>query len=103
MGYDKICDKPTERIHLWRRRFLFHLSDSYASLDTKKEPLIEIDIVVPWEEFRAALDRTWSKPKLSHKFRAGRNASRPKSSVVINGQSKPKGLFLYRFMKCRNL
>jgi len=30
----------------------FDLSDRYASLDAKKDPLLEIDAVVPWEEFR---------------------------------------------------
>ncbi len=35
----------------------FDLSDRYASLDAKKDPLVEINAVVPWEEFRPALDR----------------------------------------------
>lgn len=30
----------------------FDLSDHYASLDAKRDPLIEIDAVVPREEFR---------------------------------------------------
>ena len=37
----------------------FDLSDRYASLDAKKDPLVEIDAVVPWEEFRPALARVW--------------------------------------------
>ena len=37
----------------------FDLSDRYASLDAKKDPLVEIDAVVPWEEFRPALERVW--------------------------------------------
>jgi len=36
----------------WRRGDgadgFFDLSDRYASLDAKKEPLVEIDTVVPW-------------------------------------------------------
>ena len=36
----------------------FDLSDRYASLDAKKDPLLEIDAVVPWEEFRPALERS---------------------------------------------
>lgn len=35
----------------------FDLSDRYASLDAKKDPLVEIDAVVPWEEFRPTLER----------------------------------------------
>jgi hypothetical protein len=33
----------------------FDLSDRYASLDAKRDPLVEIDAVVPWEEFRPTL------------------------------------------------
>ncbi|MFT7594293.1 MAG: IS5 family transposase, partial [Paracoccaceae bacterium] len=50
----------------------FDLSDWYASLDAKKDPLVEIDIVVPWEEFRPLLERIWRKPESERKSRAGR-------------------------------
>lgn len=50
----------------------FDLSDRYASLDAKRDPLIEIDAVVPWEEFRPALERVWRKPETERKSRAGR-------------------------------
>ena len=40
----------------------FDLSDRYASLDAKRDPLLEIDAVVPWEEFRPALEAVWRKP-----------------------------------------
>lgn len=50
----------------------FDLSDRYASLDAKKDPLVEIDAVVPWEEFRPALERVWRKPDADRKSRAGR-------------------------------
>ena len=49
----------------------FDLSDRYASLDAKKDPLVEIDAVVPWEEFRPALERVWRKPDADRKSRAG--------------------------------
>lgn len=35
----------------------FDLSDRYASLDTKRDPLVEIDAIVPREEFRPVLER----------------------------------------------
>jgi len=35
----------------------FDLSDRCASLDAKKGPLVEINAVVPWVEFRAVLER----------------------------------------------
>jgi transposase, IS5 family len=50
----------------------FDLSDHYASLDAKKDPLVEINAVVPWEEFRPALERVWRKPDEARKSRAGR-------------------------------
>ena len=49
----------------------FDLSDRYASLDAKKDPLIEINAVVPWDEFRPLLDRIWRKPDAAKKSRAG--------------------------------
>jgi hypothetical protein len=39
----------------------FDLSDCYGSLGAKKDPLLEIDAVMPWEVFRPALERIWRK------------------------------------------
>jgi hypothetical protein len=50
----------------------FDLSDCYASLDAKNDPLVEINAVVPWEEFHPALERVWRKPDADRKSRAGR-------------------------------
>ena len=58
----------------------FDLSDRYASLDAKKDPLIEIDAVVPWEEFRPALERVWRKPNADRKSQAGR---KPLDAVLM--------------------
>ena len=52
----------------------FDLSDYYASLDAKKDPLVEIDAVVPWKELRPALERVWRRPDADRKSRAGRHA-----------------------------
>ena len=41
---------------------VFDLSDRYASLDAKRDPLVEIDAIVPWEECRPTLERAWRKP-----------------------------------------
>ena len=48
------------------------LSDRYASLDAKKDPLIEINAVVPWDEFWPLLEQIWRKPDAAKKSRAGR-------------------------------
>ena len=50
----------------------FDLSDRYASLDAKKDPLLEIDALVPWEEFRPLLTAIWRKPPAARKSSAGR-------------------------------
>ena len=49
----------------------FDLSYRYASLDAKCDPLVGIDAVVPWEEFRPTLERVWRKPEAARKSRAG--------------------------------
>ncbi len=58
----------------------FDLSDRYASLDAKKDPLVEINAVVPWEEFRPMLERVWRKPEADRKSRAGR---KPMDAVLM--------------------
>ena len=58
----------------------FDLSDRYASLDAKKDPLVEINAVVPWDEFRPALERVWRKPDEDRKSRAGR---KPTDAVLM--------------------
>ncbi len=58
----------------------FDLSDRYANLDAKWNPLVEIDAIVPWEEFRPVLERVWRKPEAERKSRAGR---KPMDAVVM--------------------
>ena len=58
----------------------FDLSNRYASLDAKRDPLVGIDTIVPWEEFRAALERVWRKPEAERKSRAGR---KPMDAVLM--------------------
>ena len=48
----------------------FDLSDRYASLDAKRDPLVEINAVVPWDAFRPVLERVWRKPDVARKSRA---------------------------------
>jgi len=56
------------------------LSDRYASLDAKRDPLVEIDAIVPWDEFRPTLERVWRKPEGERKSRA---ACAPMDAVVM--------------------
>ena len=48
--------------------------------DAKKDPLVEIDAIVPREEFRPALERVWRKPQGERKSRAGR---KPMDAVLM--------------------
>lgn len=58
----------------------FDLSDRYASLDAKKDPLAAIDAVAPWDEFRPILEAVWRKPAAEKKSRAGR---KPMDAVLM--------------------
>jgi transposase, IS5 family len=58
----------------------FDLSDRYASLDGKNDPLAEINEVVPWEEFRPLLEQVWRKSESVRKSRAGR---KPMDTVLM--------------------
>jgi IS5 family transposase len=38
----------------------FDISNRYAGLDVKKDPLAKIDEVVRWEDFRPSLEAVWA-------------------------------------------
>ena len=56
------------------------LGERYRGLDAKKDPLVILNAVVPWEEFRAQLSAVWRKPEEERKNAAGR---KPWDEVVI--------------------
>lgn len=58
----------------------FDLSDRYASLFAERDPLVEIEAIVSWEEFRPALEWVWRKPEPARKSWAGR---KPMDAVVM--------------------
>ena len=58
----------------------FDRSDRYVSLDARRDPLVEIDAVAPWEEFRPALERVWRKQDEARKSRAGH---KPMDAVLM--------------------
>ena len=57
----------------------FDLSDLSASLDAKRDPLVEVDAIVPTKGYRPALERVWRKPDAERKSRAER---KPMDAVV---------------------
>ena len=66
----------------------FDLSDRDASLDSKKDLLVAINVVVPWEEFRPVLEQVWRKPDADRKSRAGCQADGCGSDVQDAGSER---------------
>ena len=58
----------------------FDLGERYRGLDAKKDPLVFLNAVVPWEDFRARLSAVWRKPDEERKSAAGR---KPWDEIVI--------------------
>jgi transposase, IS5 family len=58
----------------------FDLATRYAGLDAKNDPLVKIDAVVVWDDFREALEAVWRRPDAARKSRAGR---KPWDAVVM--------------------
>ena len=58
----------------------FDVSNRYASLDARKDPLVQIAAVVPFEEFRSRLEAVWRKPGEKRTSAAGR---KPWDAVVM--------------------
>ncbi len=58
----------------------FDIADRYAALDAKNDPLVKIDEVVAWEDFRPRLEASWRKPAGARKSPAGR---KPWDAVVM--------------------
>ena len=75
----------------------FDLSDRYARMDAKNDPLVEIDAVEPWEEFHPALERVWRKPDAEHKSRAGR---KPMDRVESLRLQSPSRFSFWRYWIC---
>src|SRR3954449_3516784 len=59
---------------------VFDLGERYRGLDAKKDPLVVLNAVVPWEDFRARLSAVWRKPEEERKTAAGR---KPWDEVII--------------------
>ena len=58
----------------------FDIANRYAGLDAKNDPLVKIDDVVPWEDFRGRLEAVWRKPPEERKSNAG---CKPWDAVVM--------------------
>src|SRR3954463_14170564 len=58
----------------------FDLDARYRGLEAKKDPLVVLNAVVPWEAFRAQVSVVWRKPEEERKSAAGR---KPWDEIVI--------------------
>ena len=58
----------------------FDVSNRYTSLDARKDPLVQIAAVVPFEAFRSRLEAVWRKPGERRTSAAGR---KPWDAVVM--------------------
>ena len=58
----------------------FDIANRYADLDAKNDPLVKIDAVVAWEDFRVRLEAAWRKPPEERKSNAG---CKPWDAVVM--------------------
>ena len=58
----------------------YDIANRYAGLDAKNDPLVKINSIVPWEDFRVRLDAAWRKPPEERKSNAG---CKPWDSVVM--------------------
>ena len=58
----------------------YDLANRYAGLDAKADPLVKLNAVVPWDDFRARLDTVWRRLPEDRKSRAGR---KPWDTVVM--------------------
>jgi IS5 family transposase len=58
----------------------FDIANRYSGLDARNDPLVKIDAVVCWEDFRPALEAVWRTAPHSRKSPAGR---KPLDAVVM--------------------
>ncbi len=58
----------------------FDIANRYAGLDAKNDPLVRINSIVRWEDFRCRLEAAWRKPPEERKSNAG---CKPWDAVVM--------------------
>ncbi|MBK1670991.1 IS5/IS1182 family transposase [Rhodovibrio sodomensis] len=58
----------------------FDVSKRYAGLDAKADPLVKLNAIVPWADFRPQLEAVWRQSPQERKSKAGR---KPWDAVVM--------------------
>ena len=64
----------------------FDVANRYAGLDAKNDPLLKIDSVVPWEDFRPHLEAVWRKPANQRKTTEAGDFPPTSSALKTNGR-----------------
>ncbi|MYB26461.1 MAG: hypothetical protein F4X32_03030 [Candidatus Dadabacteria bacterium] len=58
----------------------FGEGNRYVRLDDKKDPLVKLNAIIPWELFRPRLRSVWREPQRERKSSAGR---KPWDEIVM--------------------
>ncbi len=58
----------------------YDVANRYAGLDAKADPLVKLNAMVPWGDFRSRLETVWRGPPEERKSKAGR---KPWDTVVM--------------------
>jgi len=58
----------------------YDVANRYAGLDAKADPLVKLNAMVPWADFRSRLETVWRRPPEARTSKAGR---KPWDAVVI--------------------
>ena len=58
----------------------YDVANRYAGLDAKADPLVKLNAMVPWADFRSRLEAVWRRPPEERKSKAGR---KPWDTVVM--------------------
>ncbi|MFU8779163.1 MAG: IS5 family transposase [Roseovarius sp.] len=58
----------------------FDVESRYAGLDAKADPLVKLNTLVPWEDFRPRLEGIWRRSQAKRKSPAGR---KPWDAIII--------------------
>ena len=68
----------------------FDIVNRYAGLDAKNAPLVKIDSIVRWEDFRVRLEAAWRKPAGELASNAG---CKPRDAVAMFKAMVPCALY----------
>ena len=69
----------------------FDIANRYAGLDAKNDPLMKIDEVVPWEDFRPRLEAAWATDPRTTISSLSPSHSSGEARRLANAAKRPSG------------